>query len=252
LPDVADQWVEDFCKRWLAAEVAHVEHMMRRMVGRDRDRQLEAASVTALSFLQSVVNGTGIARMVRDHVEGRAHIESAKAVFNMAIQYHRQAAIRWLMGDTGGSKAPEAVPDSEMERIAARHLRSQGRTDDFADECLQARTVLVELADAPEPDPASAPIVDGRMDELESCCFEPVRRHGVFVSLSDRQRMIFLLRIEPLNTFDATALEYLQVVPLSGILGRPTNAQNLRDSLRAALMRLRLHHTQLKGELLDG
>jgi hypothetical protein len=85
--------------------------------------------------------------------------------------------------------------------------------------------------------------------ELEDLCFEPLLRHGVLASLTDRQRLVFLLRIDPLNPDDASALEYQQIEPLAGILGTPMKSDNLRQTLVAALSRLRKLHPDLKEEL---
>ena len=248
-PGVTHEQVTDICKRWLVAEVEVVRRMMRRIVGRDPDAQEEAASITAVYYLQAVHNGNGIARFVRHHLEGREAIDEPKAVFLATITLHRRDTLRWLI--TNGESG-EPLPPDDLEERAARRVQALGGAGRDPDRCLLIRGELLDLGERPEVPAGSGTLVDTRLNELESMCVEALRRHGAIAGLTDRQRLPFLLRIDPLNVDDRTELEFEQIVPLSGILGKLLTAANLRRALREAIVRLRLHHAELKEELRHG
>jgi hypothetical protein len=254
MPGVSDDQVTDICKAWFVAEMVLVRRMMRRIADNDPDRQQDAASIVAVAYLQAVRNGNGIARLVRDHLAGRVPIREPKAVFITTVEHHRRAALRWVITERGREEHEETSED-ELEQWVVRRLkvlRAPDADDSFQDRCLRVRVDLVKLAESQDVPPAASALVDGWLTELERLCVEPLRRHGVLASLTDRQRLVFLLRVDPLNIDDATALEYQQIEPLAGILGTPMKAENLRQTLRAALARVRRLHPDLKEELGHG
>jgi hypothetical protein len=260
LPDATAEQVTEISIDWYVAETDFVRHMMRPL-SRNVDDQQEAGSITTLSFFQAVRNGNGIARVVRDHIEGRAPIREPKAVFIRTIEYHRRAAVLWLIerrADDQRTARPREdghTGEVDLEAWARQRLQVLGgaqQDDGRVGRCLQIRSGLVELAEAADVSADARPSAEAWLEELESCCVEALRKHDVLGALTARQRTVFLLRIDPLNTDDDTALEYRHIEQLSDILGMPMNLPNLRQTLRAAVLRLRKLHPDLRDELGHG
>ena len=92
-------------------------------------------------------------------------------------------------------------------------------------------------------------MVEDRLAALELLCSEEVERREMLSSLTARQRLVFLLRVDPLPAVNTLVVGYELITSLCRILGRPATATALRQSLRAALLRLRIEHSTLKDDL---
>lgn len=257
LPDASDEQVTDICTRWFVAEVLLVRNMMGGICRRYPDLCDDAGAITAFSYFRAVRSGNGIARFVRHHIQGQAPIQTPKAVFISTIEHHRRDAIAWIIAEGERGREQEPVPEDALGDAAdPRRMVVAGtdHADNHRDQCMRIRDELVELATTDEAvlPPDAATQVAALLDRLESLSHESLRRHGRMAGLTKRQRLVFLLRTDPLNADHGTMLEYEQIVALSGILGNPTRAVNLRKLHSVALERLRIDHPDLKDELSDG
>jgi len=249
--------VNGICDDWYVAEVDFIKHLMRRVArGWDPEAEQFAAAITALAFFQAVRNGNGLARYVRDHIEGRTPIREPKGLFIRTIELHRSAAIRESRQEsethrrevrTSFDDHDESVADSAGTREV--DSGDHGYDETRVDRCLRLRADLIEIASAKDATPVA---IEDRLAALELLCSEEVDRRGMLSGLSARQRLVFLLRVDPLPAVDAMAVDYEHIASLCRILGRPTTASALRQSLREALLRLRVDHATLKDDLTHG
>lgn len=241
--------VNALCDDWYVAEVAFTERLVRRVSSRrDPDGEQYAAAVTALAFFQAVRNGNGLARHVRDHLEGKTPIREPKGLFIHTIGLHRSAVIREARQESRVQARVVPTTFEELEPVAAAE-RSTSPDDAHVDRCLGIRADLVELAAAEDTPPA---MVDNHLAALERLCSDEVRQRGMLAGLTARQRLVFLLRVDPLSALDGLGLDYEQIASLSRILGRPAKPDTLRQNLRTALLRLRIDHSAMKDDLGHG
>lgn len=252
MPGASDKQVTDICTAWWLAETAFIRRMLRGITGGAGDAPREAASIAAVMFLERVKNGNGLAGFVRDHIEGRKPIREPKAVFVSTIELHRREVLRQFIRERKRREKEEPLPPEDHSGPVVTNLRLLGGDDERDDRCLRIRVELVNLAEKAEKEGDVAPEapmqVDAWLKELESLCIEPLHRHRVFDKLTDRERLVFLLRVEPFNEDAATAIEYAHIRPLTGILGKLASLEALRDAKRAAILRLR-KFPGLKDEL---
>jgi hypothetical protein len=249
--DPTDETVSTICDEWFVAEADFVRTLMRKVAGsRGRDAIDYAAATTALVYFQAVRNGNGMARYIRAHLDGSNPIREPKGLFIRTIELHRGAALREDRSRQF-TAAREATTDPSVLPTSSRDHRtsSTASADVNVDAVLRARSDLTAMArDAPPtPDP-----IESRLDELESLCSEEVRKSGMLASLTSRQRLVFLLRANPLADVDGLALDYEEIASLAATLGNPTTAEALRQSLRAARERLRTTHADVRQALSDG
>lgn len=248
--------VNELCDGWYVAEVDFIKRLMRRVArGWDPEAEQYAAAITALAYFQAVRNGNGMARYVRDHLEGRTPIREPKGLFIRTIELHRSAAVRESEYESRRHRIETRTPFEEQEtallprRLLAADEIEQAYDDGRVDQCLRIRADLIEIATAKDATPLA---VEDRLAALELLCSEEVERHDMLGGLTARQRLVFLLRVDPLPAVDALAVDFEHIAALSRILGRPATATALRQSLREALLRLRVQHSMLKDELNDG
>jgi hypothetical protein len=255
-PSTSTERVNDLCDDWYVAEIGFVNRLMRRFTrGWEGDGARYAAAITALAYFQAVRNGNGLARYVRDHLEGREAIREPKGLFIRTIELHRSAAMREAQRETEvrSRETPTTFEDHESVSVMHRDDSLDGARInldlDSIDRCLRIRTDLVEIATAGDATPG---LVEDRLTALELLCSEEVERRGMLSGLTARQRLVFLLRVDPLSPADALAVDYDQIAVLSRILGRPATAVALRQSLREALLRLRVDYASMKDDLAHG
>jgi hypothetical protein len=255
-PSAVAERVNEICDDWYVAEIDFVNRLMRRFTtGWDSDGARYAAAITALAYFQAVRNGNGLARYVRDHLEGRAAIREPKGLFIRTIELHRQAALREAQRDAEVRTWEAPTTFEDHDSLAQWHQNDSHEgarinlDDDYVDRCLRIRADLVRIASASDATPE---VVEHRLTELELLCSEEVERRGMLSGLTARQRFVFLLRVDPLSAADALAVDYDQIAVLSRILGRPATAAALRQSLREALLRLRVDYASMKDDLAHG
>lgn len=256
MPDAQSAAINEICDLWYVAEIEFIRRLMRRVATTwDPDSARHAAAITAVAYFQAVRNGNGIARYVRLHVEGRQPIREPKALFIRTIELHRAAASRGerLASRIRRTESSTAFdehndPSTVPARLDTAHQREPSATG-RGESALDVRRELVSMLAS---GPVSAEQVRRKLEDLERHCSEPVVRHRVLDALTDRQRLVFVLRVDPLTPLDSTALDYEQIADLSAILGWPTTLSALRQSLRTALARLRTDHTALRDELRHG
>ena len=248
--------VNALCDDWYVAEVEFIRRLMRRVSSRwDPDAVQDAAAATALAYFQAVRNGNGMARYIRDHLEGRTPIQEPKGLFIRTIALHRLAAIREAQQESQVRRREVQTTFESHEPVAAAEASPSpdldpARYDNVRiDRCLRIREDLVEIATAKDTTPV---MVEDRLAALELLCSEEVERREMLSSLTARQRLVFLLRVDPLSAVDALAVDYELIASLCRILGRPATATALRQSLRATLLRLRIEHSTLKDDLTHG
>lgn len=249
--------VNAVCDDWYVAEVEFIKRLVRRVApGRDPDAEQYAAAVTALAYFQAVRNGNGMARFVRDHLEGRTSIREPKGLFIRTIELHRLAVVREAQQESriGRREVRTTFEDHELVSAANRNtswsdLDSAGSSDVHIDRCLRIRTDLIEIAAARHATPM---MVEDRLAALELLCSEEVKQREMLSSLTAKQRLVFLLRVDPLSAVDALAVDYELIASLCRILGRSATATALRQSLREALSRLRIDHAAMKDDLTYG
>ncbi len=248
--------VNALCDDWYVAEVDFIKRLMRRVSsGWDRDAEQYAAAVTALAYFQAVRNGNGMARYIRDHLEGRTPIREPKGLFIRTIELHRSAAIREAQQETRVRRREVQTTFEDHEPVtagdasASPDLGPASYDDVRIDSCLRIRADLIEIASAKDATPV---MVEDRLAALELLCSEEVEQREMLSSLTARQRLVFLLRVDPLPAVDALAVDYELIASLCRILGRPATATALRQSLREALLRLRVEHAAMKDDLTHG
>lgn len=248
--------VNELCDAWYVAEVDFIKRLMRRVAsGWDPDAEQHAAAVTALAYFQAVRNGNGMARYVRDHLEGRTPIREPKGLFIRTIELHRSAAVRESEHESRRQRRETRTTFQEHEvvKLPAHRLATRDLQRDYDDgrlnQCLRIRADLIEIATAKD---ATPPAVEDRLAALELLCSDEVERRDMLGGLTTRQRLVFLLRVDPLPAVDALAVDFEHIASLCRILGRPATAAALRQSLREALLRLRVQHSILQEELNDG
>lgn len=243
--------VNDVCDQWYVVEIEFVKRLVRRAADRwDPDSGQFAETATALSFFQAVRNGNGMARYVRDHLEGRVPIREPKGLFIRTIELHRSAALREARRerDLRYREVHNGFDDQDLLDAVAVRLgpRSSGYDDARVERCLQLRNDLIEIASGEGASPA---VVEDRLMELERLCADLVEHRGMVVGLTARQRLVFLLRVDPLPAVDSMAVDYEHIASLSRLLGSPTTAAALRQSLRELLVRLRVDHASAGDDL---
>jgi len=248
--------VNELCDAWYVAEVDFIRRLTRRVAsGWDPDAEQYAAAVTALAYFQAVRNGNGMARYVRDHLEGRAPIREPKGLFIRTIELHRGAAVRESEHEARRQRheVRTTFEEEEAVKLPGNLLATEASERDYddgrLDQCLRIRADLIEIATAKDATPL---VVEDRLAALELLCSDEVERRGMLGGLTARQRLVFLLRVDPLPAMDALAVDFEHIASLCRILGRPATAAALRQSLREALLRLRVQHSTLKDELNDG
>lgn len=248
--------VNALCDDWYVAEVDFIRRLMRRVSsGWDPDAEQYAAAVTALAYFQAVRNGNGMARYVRDHLEGRTPIREPKGLFIRTIELHRSAAIREAQQESRVRRREIQTTFEDHEPVAtaaakpSTDLGPASYDDVHLDRCLRIRADLIEIAAAKDATPV---MVEDRLAALEVLCSEEVERREMLSSLTARQRLVFLLRVDPLPAVDALAVDYELIASLCRILGRPATSTALRQSLREALLRLRIEHSAMKDDLTHG
>jgi hypothetical protein len=248
--------VNALCDDWYVAEVDFIKRLMRRVSsGWDPDAEQYAAAVTALAYFQAVRNGNGMARYIRDHLGGRTPIREPKGLFIRTIELHRSAAIREAQQESRVRRQEVQTTFEDHEPLAATessaspNLGPASYDDIHIDRCLRIRADLIEIAAAKDATPV---MVEDRLAALELLCSEEVERREMLARLTARQRLVFLLRVDPLPAVDALAVDYELIASLCRILGRPATATALRQSLREALLRLRIEHSAMKDDLTHG
>jgi hypothetical protein len=249
--------VNAVCDDWYVAELEFIKRLMRRVAsGWDPDAEQYAAAVTALAYFHAVRNGNGMARFVRDHLEGRTPIREPKGLFIRTIELHRSAASREAQQESRVRRREVQTTFEDHEHVAgadrnalSSDLGPVSYDGVHIDRCLRIRADLIEIAAAKDATPV---MVEDRLAALELLCSEEVERRQVLSSLTARQRLVFLLRVDPLPAVDALAVDYELIASLCRILGRPATATALRQSLREALLRLRIDHSAMKDDLTHG
>jgi hypothetical protein len=197
-----------------------------------------------------------MARYVRDHLEGRTPIREPKGLFIRTIELHRSAAIREAQQESRVRRREVQTTFEDHEHVAGADRNTSSSDlgpvsydDVHIDRCLRIRADLIEIAAAKDATPV---MVEDRLAALELLCSEEVERRQMLSSLTARQRLVFLLRVDPLPAVDALAVDYELIASLCRILGRPATATALRQSLREALLRLRIDHSAMKDDLTHG
>jgi len=248
--------VNMLCDDWYVAEVDFIRRLMRRVSSSgDPDIERYAAAVTALAYFQAIRNGNGMARYVRDHLEGRTPVREPKGLFIRTIELHRSAAVREAQQESRVRRREVQTTFEDPEQLTnavwstAPTVVSASYDDTNLDRCLRIRAELVEIAAANHATPI---MVEDRLTALELLCSEVVERREMLSSLTARQRLVFLLRVDPLSAVDALAVDYELIASLCRVLGRPATAAALRQSLREGLFRLRIEHAAMKDELTHG